>query len=444
MSILDTIITYKKDHMDQLKKEYAHQVLKAKKTSKRSLIKSIEANNNMTIISEIKRGSPSKGLFSDSLDIVQQTSIYSQDASAISVLTDQNFFYGSFEDLKKVKEHTQLPVLCKDFIIDDFQLKVADYMGADLVLLIARVLSHDQLAHLLNEAYKLDLEVLVEVHSLEEFEKIKHLDFKLCGVNNRNLDDFSISLDHTRSLANHIKSAGKLLITESGIYNRDQLISLRNDGIDGALIGESLIKEPELLRQLKVKRTPTKIKLCGLKTLDQVKLADDLKVDFIGLVFAESKRQINVDQALSLRPYIKQAKLVGVFKDQSPELIESIYHTCQLDMVQIHGDFDFSKLKISRNKIIRAIHYKDSHPIGFPYLLIDGKIPGSGQTYQTDQINLTDRQNYILAGGLTVNNVKEKVAGIHVAGVDISSGIEVNGIKNPSLMNEFVAVVRSI
>jgi len=444
MTILDTIVEDKKKQLKTLEDEYKDHILSYTAHEKRSLIKAIEKNHNISIIAEIKRGSPSKGLFADNLDIEEQVKIYNSGASAISVLTDENFFFGSFKDLRKVRELTTLPILCKDFIVDKIQLQIAASMGADLVLLIANVLPPKELSFLLNEAHKLGLEVLVEVHTLEEFEKIKDLDFTLCGVNNRNLEDFTVSLDTTKALADYIKASGKLVITESGIHSKSQLEELRPYHIDAALIGESLIKQSSLLNTLKLRKEPVKIKLCGLKTTAQAIVAESLQVDYIGLVFAKSKRQITINQALEIRAQIKQSKLVGVFKNQSPKYIEDIYNSCKLDFIQIHGSFDFNALEIPKSKIIRAIHYKEIHPQGFNSILFDGPRPGSGQSYNCDDINLMDNQNYILAGGLTSGNVVDKLQTLKVQAVDVSSGIEKEGTKDIELMKEFVDKVRSI
>jgi len=448
MTILDKIVQYKRKEIEIFKKKYVTLYdLPLNDQNSASLIETIENDYNVSVIAEIKKGSPSKGIFKDSFDIKNLVSYYTKNkASCISVLTDQEFFYGSFDVLKQVRSNTNLPILCKDFILDDIQIRLAKYHGANVILLIKRILSNNEFESLLKSARKHNLEVLVEVDSVYEFEKIKNMDFKLCGVNNRNLSDFSISLDKTKELAPYILDSGKYLISESGISTPNQVKELRPHGISGILVGESLIKDEHmvLLKQLQIPKASPQIKICGIKTVKQALLLDQLHVDYIGLVFAKSKRKVNKKTAMTIRENIKHSYLVGVFMNQNAEDITEIYESCHLDFVQIHGDFNFNTLNIPTSKIIRAIAYTEEIPLNFDHILIDNLNPGSGNDFDYDISKENKKYNYFLAGGLTVENVSDKIRTYQPAVVDVSSGVETNGEKDVRKVEQFIEKVRGV
>ena len=199
--------------------------------------------NQINIIAEIKRASPSKGVINDKIDVAEVARSYEEGgACAISVLTEEDRFKGSIEDLKTVRESVSLPVLRKDFIFDKFQIFEAAASGADVILLIAAMLNDKDLAKLYHLAEEgLALDVLVEVHTLEELERAKAINAKIIGVNNRDLHTFKVSLDTSRELIKHAPKDA-LMISESGLQTREDLIELKNLGFNGFLIGETLMR----------------------------------------------------------------------------------------------------------------------------------------------------------------------------------------------------------
>ena len=208
--------------------------------------------NQITIIAEVKRASPSKGVINDKIDVAEiATSYENGGACCISVLTEEDRFKGSLEDLKTARNAVNLPILRKDFIFDEFQIYEAAEAGADVILLIAAMLDDEVLARLLALAEQdLGLDVLVEVHTLQELERVKKMNAKIIGVNNRDLHSFKVSLDVSREL---IKSAPKsaLIITESGISNKDEILELRTLGFSGFLIGETLMRSGNVEKELR-------------------------------------------------------------------------------------------------------------------------------------------------------------------------------------------------
>ncbi|WML47903.1 indole-3-glycerol phosphate synthase TrpC [Neobacillus sp. PS3-34] len=252
-TILDRILKEKKQEIAKLKG------IENQGTTfpKRSLIEKLKTADELAVIAEFKRASPSKGLINSEANPVGQGRIYeSCGASAISVLTDQNFFKGSFEDLKAIREEIKIPILCKDFIIDKVQIDFASSYGADLVLLIAAALNEAELKELYQHATLLGLEVLVEVHNEKELEKALKIGSRLIGINNRDLRDFQVSLETTQKLAGQAKSAGAFLISESGIFSSNDAEIVRDAGANGILVGEALMRSGNLEKIIQELRLP--------------------------------------------------------------------------------------------------------------------------------------------------------------------------------------------
>ncbi|MEH7075367.1 indole-3-glycerol phosphate synthase TrpC [Neobacillus drentensis] len=256
-TILDKIIDQKKREVSLLRE--GSQPFENISEPKRSFIKKLAAADEMAIISEFKRASPSKGIINNVIEPSYQAGLYEEfGASAISVLTDQTFFKGSFDDLRAVRSKVNLPILCKDFIIDELQIKLAASNGADIILLIVAALDEQRLGELFHYAKNLGLEILVEVHNQLELEKGLKTGAKLIGVNNRDLKTFNVSLEVTESLASMVKSTGAYLISESGIHHQADVMRVRNAGANGILVGESLMKSSNIKQSFIDFRLPLK------------------------------------------------------------------------------------------------------------------------------------------------------------------------------------------
>ena len=212
----------------------------------------IRSKNNPAVIAEVKKASPSKGVIREDFDPQKIVSIYERSgASCISVLTDKKFFQGGFEILKDVRAHTDLPLLCKDFIISPYQVYKARLFGADAILLIAAILKDSDLIYLKKIADQLKLDVLVEVHNREEMDRVLSLNsFKLVGINNRDLKtfqtDLKVSFDLMNKYSDYTTDKKVIFISESGIKNPADLNNLKSHGIRGVLIGESFMKEKDI------------------------------------------------------------------------------------------------------------------------------------------------------------------------------------------------------
>ena len=199
-------------------------------------------NKDQAIIAEIKKASPSAGIISEDFDPIKKAKEYEDfGASALSILTEEDFFQGSSEYLKEVKAKTSLPILRKDFMIDEYQIYEAKLIGADCILLIASVLNDDEIQSFVDLAESLELDYLIEVHDLNELERVKNFSNAMIGVNNRNLKTFDVDLNNSINLKNAFNS-NNLFVAESGIKSQDDIDTLKAHDIHVFLIGESLMK----------------------------------------------------------------------------------------------------------------------------------------------------------------------------------------------------------
>jgi indole-3-glycerol phosphate synthase len=245
MNILDQIVAQKELEVAKRKQISSIDALKAAPLFNRSCFSAtafLKDPERTGIIAEFKRKSPSKGVINGTADVVQVTGAYAKHASAVSVLTDQDFFGGEPADLIAARVHA-IPILRKDFMIDAYQVYEAKAMGADLILLIAACLSKESVHLLAILAKSLGLEVLLEIHDDSELGHICD-EVDLVGVNNRNLKTFEVSIQTSLNLINKIPS-NKLAIAESGISDVNTIVTLRNAGFKGFLIGENFMKEAD-------------------------------------------------------------------------------------------------------------------------------------------------------------------------------------------------------
>ncbi|WP_374329887.1 indole-3-glycerol phosphate synthase TrpC [Soonwooa sp.] len=242
MTILDKIIERKMQELEVSKTKVSLQQLKDSEFFNRetiSLKNTLKSKSG--IIAEFKRQSPSKGIINNQFSSLEVVTAYEKfGASAVSILTDSDFFGGNFEDIISVRNHINIPILRKDFMIDSYQFYEAKAIGADVVLLIAACLSPNQVSEFTDLAHQLNLEVLLEIHSEKELKHINNnIDF--VGINNRNLKDFKVDLQNSVNLKNQLPK-DILSIAESGIYNEEDFRFLKEKGFDGFLMGEYFMK----------------------------------------------------------------------------------------------------------------------------------------------------------------------------------------------------------
>lgn len=243
MTILENIIKHKKEVIEKRKRSVSFNILERSGHFSRKTysLKKKLISGGTGIIAEFKRRSPSKGMINEKVQAGEVAEGYiNAGATAVSVLTDEKFFGGSNEDLIEVRNRVKAPVLRKDFIIDDFQIIEAKSIGADIILLIAAVLTKEEVEEFTNLAHSLGLEVLVELHSANELDKIAQ-DVDIIGVNNRNLNNFLVDINTSLDIAKLLPS-GIMKVSESGIHEVDSIGKLMNAGYNGFLMGENFMK----------------------------------------------------------------------------------------------------------------------------------------------------------------------------------------------------------
>lgn len=241
-TILDKILTEKKREVAELKKKSFQFEGNPTKSFKKTIDPTV-----MNVIAEIKRSSPSKGDIRMDVDPVAQAKMYEKlGASAISVLTDAPFFNGSMDDLRAVRQAVDLPILCKDFVIDKIQIDQAKAAGANIILLIVAALDHQDLHELYHYAKHLELDVLCEVHHEDEMEQALNLNADIIGINNRDLKTFNVDLETTEELASMVMDPDTLIVSESGIRTREDVVTVAEAGANVVLVGETLMRSTDL------------------------------------------------------------------------------------------------------------------------------------------------------------------------------------------------------
>lgn len=238
MTILDKIVKARKERLEKIKKLYTYNSLNRSGNAPKPFF---NAPDEVTLIAECKKGSPSKGIMVKDYKPQEIAPLYEKGgATALSVLTEPDFFFGATEDLINVRKNVSLPIIRKDFIIDPYQVKEAWAMGADAILLIAAILSTEEMKELNSAAHEFGLQTLLEVHNREEFDKSVEVDADGFGINARNLKDFSIDLEAVKEMCSMLPK-DKVAVAESGLKSPAAGKEMYDAGFKGFLVGEYFV-----------------------------------------------------------------------------------------------------------------------------------------------------------------------------------------------------------
>lgn len=388
------------------------------------------AGKGLSLIAEIKKASPSAGkVHIKNFDPVAIARKYERaGASAISVLCDEKFFQGNLNYMKKVAENTfKTPILCKDFIIDEYQIYEARKYGADAILLIAAILTSEQISKYIKIAKSLNMAAICEIHTLEELEKVLKTPAKIIGINNRDLNTFKIDVATTSKIAGRIP-AGKIVVSESGFSTKADLQKLPKN-VDAILVGTALMKGGNVNEF-----AARKIKICGIRQVKDAVFCEKIGVDFIGLNFVPtSKRCINLKTAQMIVRSVKTIAKVGVFQNQTIQEVNNIAQKLGLDYVQLSGDESVEFVKKCDIPVIKTIALRQKNDLikaekylpYVTYILFDGAAPGSGKSINVSLKNV--KYPFMVAGGINIFNVEKIVKVTNPLAIDIASGIETNG-----------------
>ncbi|MBG2838835.1 bifunctional indole-3-glycerol-phosphate synthase TrpC/phosphoribosylanthranilate isomerase TrpF [Proteus terrae] len=446
MTVLNAIVKDKAEYLivrkaNQPLSEFVHQI----EPSTRSFYQALTQPNTVFIL-ECKKASPSKGLIRADFDPATIAKIYQPYAAAISVLTDEKYFQGSFDYLRQVSQAVHQPVLCKDFIIDEYQIYLARFYQADAILLMLSVLDDEQYRALSAVAHQLNMGVLTEVSTEEERQRAINLNAKVIGINNRDLRDLSIDLARTQQLSQGLPQDA-IVISESGIHTHQQVQEL-SQYANGFLVGSALMSQDNIDQAVRA-LVLGKHKVCGLTRTQDVKAVYQAGAYYAGLIFAEkSPRKVTLSQAQEL---IIQAPLafVGVFQNQPIELICDYAEKLNLSAIQLHGQEDAQFIEQLHKKIqpnceiwqaINMANHTDIHPVALvnKYVLDNGT-GGTGTTFNWQKIPNTLREKALLAGGLNSENCLDAVK-TGCIGLDFNSGVEsAPGIKDKQRLNQVFA-----
>lgn len=433
---------------------------------------------DFNFICEVKKASPSKGIIAEHfpyLDIAKEYEVAG--AAAISVLTEPDFFKGDKKYLQEIASTVKIPVLRKDFIIDEYQIYQAKVWGASAILLICACLDVPTLTKFRELADSLGLSSLVEAHDEQEVQMAIDCGARIIGVNNRNLKDFTVDVQNSVRLRNLVQD-DVIFVSESGLETPEDIQVLRDNNIGVALMGETFMRSPNKVEKLAYLYGPTyytpKVKMCGISKVETIPAIVDAKPDYMGLVFAPSKRQVTVDQAKILveelhRGYAQKygsdtehdkndtIKTVGVFVNETVDNLITIANEANLDAVQLHGDEDeafIQSLKERTNvEVWKAIQIRSAADVeewidsSADMLLFDAyhkdERGGTGEVFDWSSLDAFERP-FMLAGGIDSTNVARAIRTVRPYGIDISSGIETNGVKDDEKITAFTKIVKSI
>ncbi|MBV7315040.1 bifunctional indole-3-glycerol-phosphate synthase TrpC/phosphoribosylanthranilate isomerase TrpF [Shewanella sp. NIFS-20-20] len=446
-NILTQIVETKHTHIAQLQQRFPAASLQPQ-TSTRSLYQALR-QGPASFILECKKASPSKGLIRDDFDIDAIARVYGRHASAVSVLTDEQWFQGDMAYIPQVKALIPQPILCKDFFISPYQVMLAAHQGADAILLMLSVLNDQQYLALAAVAADYQLDILTEVSNRQELDRALGLNAKIIGINNRNLRDLSTDLATTEQLAPLIP-ADAVVISESGIYHHQDVRRLA-PLVQGFLVGSSLMAEANLDQACRA-LIYGENKICGLTRAQDLEHAANAGSLYGGLIFAPSSpRAVTLEHAAQLaavnQQLVQPLKLVGVFVNAP--LPQMMQHAQQLGLsaIQLHGDETDAAITALKQALTEAnLACEIWQAIGVATdiqqlspssqadrIVYDSRVAnqfgGTGVSFDW-QRSLPRRSAAMLAGGLNAENAHQAAAA-GFKGLDFNSGLESQpGIKD--------------
>ena len=399
-------------------------------------------------ILECKKASPSKGLIRAEFDLDAIAQVYKHYATAISVLTDEQYFQGDFAYLNQVSAQTSQPILCKDFMISAYQVYLARFHQADAILLMLSVLDDETYRELAEVAHSLGMGILTETSNEAEFERALALGAKVIGVNNRDLHTLTIDMNRIVQLVEKYQAqipSDVCLVSESGIYDHQRVKTIKPFA-KAFLIGSSLMGSLDLNNAVR-NVIYGENKVCGLTRVEDIQAVYQLGYLYGGLIFAEgSPRQLSLRQAQELVVHAP-LRYVGVFQNQAVEFVEKIAKQLSLFAVQLHGDEDESYIAELAEKLGEGIqiwkalsvsteagqiHFTENPRVS--RYVLDAQHGtqqgGTGKTFDWSLIPQSLKNKALLAGGISPDNIEQALAQ-GCLGVDLNSGVEQNkGVKD--------------
>ncbi len=293
----------------------------------------------LSFICEVKKASPSKGLIAPHFPYVEIAKEYDNaGADAISCLTEPYWFQGKNEYLTEIRQNTDIPILRKDFTVDDYMIYEAKAIGAQAVLLICAILDPVQLKDYKQLCDELGLSAVVEAHNGDEIRMAADAGARIIGVNNRNLKNFTVDVRNAGRLRDLVPE-GTLFISESGVKTRSDIEAAEEMHADAVLVGETMMRAPDKSRKLQeLSGRPPGVKICGMMHEEDIDTVNKLHADYAGFVFADTRHRVSDETVRKLKKKLDPGiKAVGVFVDEPEEHMISLLKEGTLDMAQLHG-----------------------------------------------------------------------------------------------------------
>ncbi len=455
-TILDEIVATRRKRIESHKSETPIDgLLDGLKASDRDFATALRSPQPAFIL-ECKKASPSRGLIREPFDLAEIAAVYGRFASAISVLTEPDYFEGSFDHLANFRRQVHQPVLCKDFIFDPWQVAMARRQGADAILLILAILDDGTWSDLSRLASSLGMATLTEISTQAELRRAVRLGAPIIGINNRDLRDMSVDVQRTRMFSGEAPP-NAIVISESGYHSHSQIRAMA-DVANGFLVGTALMSEPNLA--VAVKRLIFgDHKVCGLTSPNAAQAADLAGAVYGGAIFApRSPRLVSESDATRIFDGTGLVR-VGVFQDQPVDQVVTLARAVNLEVVQLHGDEDTAYLESLRDALAGTLRIWKALPVdrllkradaywnrGVERLLVDTrndrKWGGTGHVFDWSRLPTENRHRMMIAGGIGQNNVRAALA-LGAAGLDFNSALETSpGVKSPQRIAALFAQVR--
>lgn len=436
-TVLEDIVAGRRGHLEEIRARIAHVDRSTLTRSTRSLYENLRADGRggNRFIMECKSSSPSLGMIREHYEPGAIARVYSRYACGISVLCEPDRFGGDYDHLATVASSTHLPVLCKDFIIDEVQIHAARYFGADAILLMLSVLSDEEYAALADVAARYDLDILTEVIDEDEVERAVRLGAKIFGINHRNLHDLSIDLDRSARLSALLPDDA-VVVSESGIRDSETVRRLGGHS-NGFLVGSQLTSQPDIdLAARELVYGPNKV--CGLTSPTAAQAAAAAGAVYGGLIFDESSpRNVSRETARQIIASEGGLKYVAVSRRTS-----GFAELCidGVRAVQIHAPYQGSVE--AERALIAAVRAEVDCEVwraismtsvdgdvataiadDVDKLVLDSGEGGTGTTFDWADVPAEVKQRSLLAGGLSPHNIADALA-VGCLGLDLNSGVE--------------------
>jgi indole-3-glycerol phosphate synthase/phosphoribosylanthranilate isomerase len=458
--VLERILQATRRRVEAAKRDVPESTLRARLPSRSPAdLAAALSGGGLKVIAEVKRASPSQGALAPDLDAGACAYEYQDHgAAAVSVLTEPDFFSGSLADLGAARAAVGIPILRKDFIVDEYQLLEARVHGADAVLLIVAALDDERLRALHTKAVAWGLSALVEVRDEAELARALAAGARLIGINNRDLQTLAVDPTTAARLAPAAKAAGAVVVGESGVSTPEALAELARAGCDAALVGTALTKTGRpgaALARLLGRPVGTRVKFCGMTRAEDAYTASRLGAWAVGFVFVPgTPRVVTPEEARRAAQGVGSGVFkVGVFADQPQEEVRRVAEEAGLDLVQLHGaETDLFTGVLGEGRVLKRVTLGGEGDLASAaaragrWLLVDRDkaVPGAPTVDWGLAGRLTARRpRTFLAGGLTPQNVEAAVTRAKPWGVDVASGVERSpGVKDGPALEAFVAAVR--